>query len=377
MKEYDIFIAGGGIAGSVTAKYSTRGGLNTLFIEKYKTPRQKSCSGIQFGYFEKILGEKIPPKALCTNKINKVEMYFPNGKKLGAPFKMFNFMRDDFDHWLNKVAIREGAEFRDECSIIDWEEVDDGVVVTINNEDEDSEKIKTEYLIDATGLNPKIRMKMRPDDFETRSSGATVNYYIDGEADLDPHKLYQFWNIEYNNMMFAWIYKKSDLWVVGTGYDKGIAKIGKKFYEYCKKKFNIQGEIVKKEGYSSTIDFSSENRVWLGTGKILMTGDAAGLIDLTRGVGMDAAALSGRLLAKALIKAKKEGKDALEIYTNLMRKLSKQTQKHQGQGIIGIETNEELMKYLRKNMLKMGLGMVFQNFFNKFRSIKNLRMLPP
>ncbi len=31
-----------------------------------------------------------------------------------------------------------------------------------------------------------------------------------------------------------------------------------------------------------------------------MVGDAAGLIDLTRGVGMDSAALSGRLAAKAI-----------------------------------------------------------------------------
>jgi flavin-dependent dehydrogenase len=60
VKEYDVIIVGGGIAGSITAKYATQGGLKTLLIEKEKTPREKPCSGIQFPYFERILGEKIP-----------------------------------------------------------------------------------------------------------------------------------------------------------------------------------------------------------------------------------------------------------------------------------------------------------------------------
>ena len=71
--QYDVFIVGGGVAGSIAAKYAAMGGLKTLIIEMYKTPREKSCSGIQFGYFERIIGEKIPPEALCTNKINRVK----------------------------------------------------------------------------------------------------------------------------------------------------------------------------------------------------------------------------------------------------------------------------------------------------------------
>jgi len=377
MDKYDVFIAGGGVAGSLAAKYAAMDGLKVLFIEMYKTPRQKSCSGIQFGYFERIIGEKIPPEALCSNKIKHVTMYFPSGKKMGAPFKMFNFMRDDFDHWLNKIAIREGAQFRDECAITDWEEKDDGIIVTIKNEKGEPEKIKTEYLVDATGLRPYIRMKLRPEDFDERSSGATLNYYIDGTSTADPKKLYQFWNIDYNNMMFAWVYFKSDLLVVGTGYDKGIAQVQKRFYEFCKEKFNIQGEIVKKEGYSSTINFDNEDRIWLGQGKILMAGDAAGLVDLARGVGMDGAALSGRLLGKAIVRAKEKGVDALPIYKKKMKKLAKNTVKHQDAGIIGMKDNDELMKHLKKSLLKMGLGMVFQSLFNKFRRAEKLTMLPP
>ena len=68
MQEYDVLIVGGGIAGSVCAKFAAKGGLKTLLIEKYKTPRKKPCSGIQFGYFQKIIGEKIPKERLCLCK---------------------------------------------------------------------------------------------------------------------------------------------------------------------------------------------------------------------------------------------------------------------------------------------------------------------
>ena len=379
MKEYDVFIAGGGIAGSIAAKYAAKGGLKALFVEKYKTPRMKSCSGIQFGYFEKILGEKIPKERLCTNEINRVSMHLPNGKSMKAPFKMFNFMRDVFDDWLNQVAIENGAEFRDECSLVDWEEKEDCVIVTISDKDKNTEKIKAKYLIDATGMNSKVRKRMRPGDYEKRSSGATVNYYFKGEGDLDPERLYQYWDMDFNNYMFAWVYNKSGLWVIGTGYDKDISKVGKKFFEYIKNEYKLEGEIVKTEGFSSNMDMS-ETRVNLGEGRIFFIGDTAGLVDMARGVGMDAAALSGRLAAKAIIKTESNGKkkkSAIEIYKKLMKKTVTQTVNHTGKGIIYLKDNDELMAYLKKSMLKMGIGMMFQNFFNKFRSGEKQTLLPP
>ena len=43
MKEYDVFIAGGAIAGPVAAKYCAKLGLKTLLVEKYQVPREKPC----------------------------------------------------------------------------------------------------------------------------------------------------------------------------------------------------------------------------------------------------------------------------------------------------------------------------------------------
>lgn len=66
MKDFDVFIADGAIAGPVAANFCAKQGLRTLLVEKSSVPREKPCSGIQFPYFEKIIGDPIPRERLCN-----------------------------------------------------------------------------------------------------------------------------------------------------------------------------------------------------------------------------------------------------------------------------------------------------------------------
>jgi len=396
MQEFDVLIVGGGIAGSVAAKFAALAGLKTLFIEKEKTPRNKSCSGIQFMYFEKILGEKIPKERLCKNDINKIEIHFPNGKSMANPFQMLNFMRKPFDDWLNVVAQKNGAEFRDECKIIDFNEESDHIMVNIAYKPdwEKQEQIKTRYLIDASGLRPVIRKKLRPHDFDNSTLGSTLNYYITmddtdkhvtdvASPTLDLNTLYQFWNIDWNDAMFAWVYSKTledgkNYWVIGTGCITGkIMDRQTLFYNFIREKYNLTGEIVKKEGFASTFTINSKDRVWLGQKRILMTGDAAGLIDTVRGVGMDSAALSGRLVAKAIIAADRKNTKAIDEYKKLMKNVVKQTKQNQEREIGDYQSNDDLQNHLNKSFIKMGIGMFFHNILNKIRVPEKQKLLPP
>ena len=382
MKEYDVFIAGGAVAGPVAAKFCAMQDLNTLLVEKAQVPREKPCSGIQFPYFEKIIGESIPRDRLCHNRLSKVEMHFPNGKVITAKSSVFNFMRDTFDEWLCRVAQSYGAEFRDGCSLKDFEETDSGIILHLETA-EGVETIRAKYVIDATGMRPVIRRKLRPEDgFQKGSTGASLNYYFTADGDLESDKLYQFWNIEYNNMMFAWVYNKTlndgnDYWVVGTGYDKDIHQRLDGFFEHIKERYHLRNvNIVKKEGYSSSMVFTDQERIWLGERNFLMVGDAAGLIDLTRGVGMDAAALSGRLAAKAIGLSHRSGKRVIDVYSRLMKSLVAQTRRNQQGGIVAFRTNEELQAHLDKGMFRMWLTMAVKGWLNRIRSGERQIMLP-
>jgi len=375
MEEYDVVVVGGGIAGSVAARSAAKKGFNTLLIEKFKTPRSKPCSGIQFEYFEKLIGEKIPREKLCINELFKVEIVTPSDKVLKGKMKMLNFYRSTIDSWLNSLAADAGADFHDNTSLVDFVESrsEDRIIVKLSLEGR-REEVKTRYLIGADGMLSKVRRRLRPQDFDRKASGATVNYYFVGEAELDPNTLYMFYKREFCPLMFAWVYLKDDKWVVGTGAKENPLEYVERFFNYVKEKYRLRGEIVRKEGFSSTL----KSTVYLGERRVLLVGDAAGLVDLYRGVGMDNAALSGRLAVKAITEAEEEGLEATRIYGNLMRKAVKRLEVNMKKQVERFSSDTELEKNLSwMNMFKGGLYMLIANQINRILPPEKLIFLPP
>lgn len=381
MNRYDVVIVGGSIAGSVAARFIAEKGLKTLMVESAKTPREKPCSAIQFKYFEKLVGKKIPKERLCSNSLTKLYMEWPNGKVFNISFNMLNFTRDVFDSWLNSVAIDAGTEFRDGVRCMDFERSDNGFIVLLKQKHKEHEKVKTKYLIAADGLASTIRKILRPQDFYgkgERARGITMNYYIESEneGELKPNTLYQFWNLDFNNLMFAWVYKKNNLWVVGTGYTENVVEHCDLLLDYVKKKFNFDGAIIKKEGYASKFRLHEPKHVYLGDDNLLFIGDAAGLVDVYRGLGMDAAALSGRRAAKAILKAEKTDDEALKYYKKSMRKLVARIDKNMKRQLINLKTNEDLVKHLKKNLIKTGFTTFMGNLINKILPASKVILLP-
>jgi len=157
MEEYDVVIVGGRIAGSVAARDAAKRGFKTLLVEKFKTPRSKPCSGIQFEYFEKLIGEKIPREKLCVNELFKVEIVTPSDKVLKGRMKMLNFWRLTLDSWLNSLAADVGADSHDNTSLLDFVESrsEDRIIVKLSLE-RGREKLRPAILLELTGCFQKL-----------------------------------------------------------------------------------------------------------------------------------------------------------------------------------------------------------------------------
>jgi digeranylgeranylglycerophospholipid reductase len=372
VKEYDVVVVGGGVAGSVAAKFAAKHGYSTLLLEKYKTPRNKPCSGIQFTYFEKLLGAKIPSEKLCSNELWKAEMVTPKGKVLRGKMKMLNFWRSTFDSWLNSLAVEAGSEFLDETSFTDLNKVDKEYVITVATKT-NKYQIKTRYLIGTDGMLSRLRNKLQPEEFVFKAFGTAINYYFKGETNLDPNTLYMFYKREFCPLMFAWAYLKDDLWVIGTGANQNPMEYIKRFYTYIEEKYSLKGKIVKKEGFAST----QKIEIYLGEGNILLAGDAAGLIDLYRGVGMDTAALSGRLAIKAIRKAEKTNQSAISHYKKYMKKTVLKLEINAKKQTKRYSSNSSLENSLSNfNLLKNGISMMLANQINKILPPEKLILLP-
>jgi len=372
MEKYDVIVVGGGIAGSVAARFAAEHGFRTLLIEKSKTPRNKSCSGIQFTYLEKLVGAKIPPEMLCKNELFKMEIVTPSGKTLSGRMKMLNFWRSTFDSWLNSVAAGAGADFQDEARLVDFEEDERGLNLQIRT-DNQARRVRARYMIAADGLYSQIRKKLCPGDFQKKALGGSLNYYCVGETSLDPNTLYMVYNREFAPLMFAWAYLKDEQWVIGTGADQSPKEYADRFFDYIQERYEFRGEIVRREGFASPLT----GGVFLGESRLLLAGDAAGLIDMYRGLGMDNAALSARFAVKAISASEKSGRPAIECYQVLMKGMVHKLQANAKKQARRYASNDKLEASLAPaSMLKDGLLMILANLVNTMLPPKKIITLP-
>jgi len=362
LDKFDVVSVGGGVAGSIAARLAAENGLTSLLIERAETPRDKPCSGIQFGYFEKLVGRQIPEDKLCTNEIVNMNIITPDEKTYKGKMKVLNFWRSTFDRWLNDLAVEEGAVFQDKTRMVDYEQVDDGYRIQLQSGVE-TRDVFTRYLIAADGMNSRIRKNLRPEDFLQKAPGGAMNYYCTGEGELDPNALYMVNIKAYAPIMFAWIYKKDDLWVIGTGAEHDLKDYADRFYDYVCQKYNFKGEIVRKEGFASPLKFG----VYLGEENTLICGDAAGLLDAYRGVAMDNAALSGRFAAQAILDAEKTNTSAILHYTKHMQSMKRQMETNEKKRLTKFASDESLAaSYTPRQVLFDGVKMMAANAANKY-----------
>ena len=372
MQSYDVLVVGGGIAGSVAARLAAEAGLKTLLVEKSKTPREKACSGIQFSYFEKLIGKPIPKDKLCANAIGNMYLITPDGKTIKGKMPILNFWRSTFDRWLNDLAVEAGASFQDEVKLVDFASTDTGIRVTLQAGSE-SREVLARYLIGADGMSSGIRKTLHPQDYLQKAPGGAMNYYCRGDGDLDPGGLYMVNIREYAPIMFAWIYKKDDLWVIGTGAEHDLKEYADRFYQYVCEKYRFKGEIVRREGFASPL----KGGVYLGEGNILLCGDAAGLLDAYRGVAMDNAALSARFAVQAIREAETTKTPVLAAYTRKMAPMKRRMEANEKKRQAKFASDESLAASLTPGaLLKDGLKMQAAMFINRFLSPEKIITLP-
>jgi flavin-dependent dehydrogenase len=368
---FDAVIIGAGISGSVTAKMIAEEGYSVLLVDSAVPPRDKVCSGVQLKYMEKLIGEKIPNKVLCSNKLRRVRLTRPSGKILEGSMPMLNYWRRNFDNWLNERAIKAGADTLWGTKVTALEILDESVKVHLGED-----IVEAKYYIGADGLSPSSfsRRRLAPEKYSEKVTGASMNYYYRGDSVVKPDILYLYYRTGLSDLMYSWLYFKDDLLVIGTSSTENLYKYANIFLETVKRDFNLVGEEIKRDGFST----HSRGGVILGKGKALLVGDAAGLLDLYRGIGMDTAALSGRICAKSIIEALKSGDDALNIYRRKASRLVKSYKLNERKQEKRFASNKSLENSFKMpNIISGMVKMKWASLWNRICKPEDIILLPP
>lgn len=304
---YDVIIAGGGPGGSAAAYFLGLAGWKVLVLEKQTLPRYKACGGgIALPFLEETF-PNISFEPVIERRVSSLQFHYL-GMKVNVPCKenILTFvMRDRFDEYLLSQA---------RC------EVHQGEAVRHVHENQDEVWVETSqgnsyharYLIGADGATSVVR----------RESGLAYRRKVAGAIEVEvpvPEPILQ----RYANgpvfifsgprFGYMWIFPKGDHLSVGVA---AIGVNGSNLKKSLVKKMNSLGiNLGDAPLHGHPIPLYSRKAALI-TRRVLLVGDAAGLIDPFSGEGIRPAIKSGQLAAIALLNGQPENYPRL-VWENL------------------------------------------------------------
>ena len=318
MERYDVLVVGSGPGGSAAARKCRDGGLKTLLIDKQKLPRRKACSGIIANNSQNYIFENfgpIPESVYGKPYLSRgMAFYFPS---VGTIFTDVNcyqpyVWRSTFDHFLAKAS---GADLEDETLFVGLKEKGDGIEVTLERK-KNQVQVAAKYVIGADGANSHVIRSFAPEVYKGLTWASAIQKYYEGKIDADNRYLY--WFLVPGMGPFPWLNLKDDQ-IIGCAYLVG--QKSNKFealIEFLKKNFglSIKSELATEGCMANTM--TPMNRFFPGRGRVLMVGDAMGLMH-QGGEGISCALASGGHAGAAVIEGIKQGADALALYKQSVR----------------------------------------------------------
>lgn len=320
MEQFDVLIVGAGPAGSAAAKKCVGAGLKTLLIDKHKLPRRKACSGILANASQNYVFEHfgpIPQKAFSRPYISKgLAFYFPSVGMVYADVDCYNLYvwRDRFDYFL---ATATGAALRDQTRFL-FSETKGAEIEAVLQRNGKIRKVRAQYLIGADGSHSRVARTVCPSVYRDMPWAYACQKYFEGNIDVDPRYLH--WFLTRDMGPFPWVNLKDDQIVIGLAMVKGqnFSTRFQRFVEFLKRHLGleIKRELAQEACLSNTM--TPLNRFFPGRGRVLMAGDAMGLMH-QGGEGISCALASGGYAAQAVIEALETGVDALSRYKQLVK----------------------------------------------------------
>lgn len=317
MRKVDVLIVGGSLSAAGTALRCRQAGLETLVLERKKLPRHKMCSGILSPRGHRFLKEnfgKIPEEALHTPKLCRgVNFLFPDRSQMPMDFiegPTPHLHRKFSDCWAIKSA---GVDIDEETEVVSFEDKGDRVVVEAKNP-EGPISYEAKYMVGADGPRSTVVNHLYPEYRKKLKWFMVMQKYYKAETDLSEEFFHFF--IDDTLGHYPWTHIESGEWIVGVGgfLQDNMKHRHERVVEVMKQRHGfVIGKEVRKEGCPENFGLSLTNRYEFGKGRILITGQAAGFLNMMA-EGMSCALHSGSHAGESVAEALQTNKNVEEIY---------------------------------------------------------------
>ncbi len=285
---YDVIVAGAGPAGSIAATALARKKYSVLLLEKKEHPRHKSCGGGISARLSPFLDPDF--KSIIENEITTVQIRYRKKKASFSSKNPFAYLvrRCVFDSYLSRRAAEAGAEVCEATPLKSWDKTKTGVFVE-SRRGKDTAK----YLIAADGANSQIARTLYPEWEKHRAP--SLEEAFQPSPKMDSKSILLELSVPKG---YGWMFPKMQEAAVGIGIFRGKPGEVRNVYRDFLNQNKMAGYTSKPCG--AVLPLFKKNNPPLNKGPVLLTGDAAALIDPFFGEGIYYGVRSGQLAAEAI-----------------------------------------------------------------------------
>jgi menaquinone-9 beta-reductase len=302
MNSRKTIIIGGGLAGLVSALQLSGQGIEVTVIEKKQYPFHKVCG-------EYISNEVLPYLQALQIQIEDLEparltqfmLSSPKGKMLQTPLDLggTGVSRYRLDHYLYEMALGQGVAFRQQATATDVSFEENLFTVTLSS----GETLQAPVVIGAYGKRSGLDRRLNRGFFEERSPYMAVKYHVRTQMPKHLIALHNFTDgyagisaIEQDRYCFCYLTTRQNLKRYGTIAEMEAQELSKN--PFLREIFLNSDFLYAQPLVINEISFAPKTCL---EERVLMAGDAAGLITPLCGNGMAMAIHSGKLLSDQVL----------------------------------------------------------------------------
>ena len=336
----DVLIAGGGPAGSSLAYHLSKKGLKIIVAEAARFPRDKICGdGVSPIALAELnaMGIKKWKKFSQANEISKVGLFIKNDKVFinlskpeNLPFHARIIPRIELDNWIYETAKKAGAQYLEDTRLTNYVTTSTGVIAQVK-QGLATKQIRAKVIVGADGSSSVVARQIQggkhADEFQLLG---LRTYYENVNGPSDRVDIY-FTEDSFPGIY--WLFPKGK-----RGANIGMAAISATFPHkpanirsllagHLKNNSDIRERVGngKPEGKIDgwILKFFNPKSILTGN-RLMLVGDAAGLINPLSGDGIQYALLSARWAAETLSGCFKNNDFSATALFNYRKKVDKE-----------------------------------------------------
>ena len=317
---YGTIVVGAGPAGVLASVYASAYG-DVLLVESMSLPREKSCGGMLNEYSQAFLNSvsKLPAELVCEPEwINFRYFNWDMQAKKPTKLRFMNVDRVKFDDWLmsmlpSNVTVLGQTRF---CGCTQDEQGVDVILKSSAVAAAQEHSVRCDFLVGADGPRSSVRRCLPVSQL---SLYKTLQEFVPASG-MEPYFDCLYSRKIGDNYGYGYTIPKDGMCIIGSVFfpgSKNCLEAHEKAVDEFRSYYGYGSQQLRRREAWTAVKVNSTKDIVGGHGRVLLAGEAGGIMSPSSGEGISFAMNSGKLAGMAIAtqgKHRGDGTEVLEAY---------------------------------------------------------------